>query len=375
MVLIPCHSLNLDKEGATGNWRKDVDNTLEKRLEPYNPSAIDNRRNTVQFDEFGAPQYLTITVKDEDGPLRSAPAAIPNRASLGRSISMKTGDGLSPLDIPESANPARNSLVTLLSALDHEFTLVDQDNAAAPPPSANSDVTLFEFNTSSEGPQAESTPHESNKARTRNSGVQQAPPPVPPLPSKIITEPTKRSSITYVKSDENAPPTATTMTTTTTSTTTTTTTTTKTTSRHGADKPPATIAEPSSRIRPLNTKSKTNKLPYKAKASHSENGSITAGGPPKVGLRPLSLLKDRDVNQVVPRANTQPLVLGKKHHKKVVDENAGVVQEDSPQARKGLRPLKLARSETTKQRAMLREVEDLPQVVIRPPSVGSDECF
>ena len=39
----------------------------------------------------------------------------------------------------------------------------------------------------------------------------------------------------------------------------------------------------------------------------------------------------------------------------------------------GLRPLKLTRSETTKERAMLRNKEVLPDVVVRPPSEAQND--
>ena len=66
-------------------------------------------------------------------------------------------------------------------------------------------------------------------------------------------------------------------------------------------------------------------------------------------------------------ADTRPLTLSKKS--KVTDENA---DPDAPaRAGKGkgtLKPLKLARNETTKERALLRKQEVLPDVVVRPPS-------
>jgi len=106
----------------------------------------------------------------------------------------------------------------------------------------------------------------------------------------------------------------------------------------------------------------------------------------------LSLLQDRDVNRsaqpglgvVAEDSFTRPLDL-KKKQKKVTESRAlanGVVagkdeNEDihairlvsgAASTHQGLKPLKLARSETSKQRAILRKNEVLPAVVVRPPS-------
>lgn len=339
------------------NWRQDVDSALGSKNEQCSDDEDASRRNSFQW-EGDLPTIQLNVVDEEDEPLR--PLSPPNRASLGRSSSMRNPDAL-PADIPEGVSmTARNSLITLINAMDQEFANDRDHDLKIPPPSAASTVTLFEFNPS-DGPLAESTPHESNKTHSRYSGSHQAIPPVPPLPPN----PSRRSSIVYIKSNENATPTTTTATTTTTTTTTSCTTTTT----RPSTPSPKRVAEWSSRVRPLVPKSKTSKLQLKSKPSVSENAGVTSS--PKGGLRALSLLKDRDINRGVPSQSTRPLVVGKKH-KKVVDENSG--EERSP-ARKGLRPLKLVRSETTKQRAALRESEILPEVVVRPPSESQNVGF
>ena len=117
---------------------------------------------------------------------------------------------------------------------------------------------------------------------------------------------------------------------------------------------------------------------------------------PGGGLRPLSLLQDRDVNRsarpesgvVAEDSFTRPLDLKKKQKnvtesralaKGVVagkDENENVhairLVSGAASNHKGLKPLKLARSETSKQRAALRKHEVLPSVIVRPPSEAQD---
>lgn len=105
----------------------------------------------------------------------------------------------------------------------------------------------------------------------------------------------------------------------------------------------------------------------------------------------MSLLQDRDVNRsahpelgvVAEDSSTRPLDL-KKKQKNVAESRAlangavaGKDENDIHAIRlvsgavsnhKGLKPLKLGRSDTSKQRAVLRKNEVLPSVVVRPPS-------
>ncbi|KAJ7591515.1 hypothetical protein C8J56DRAFT_1014117 [Mycena floridula] len=181
------------------------------------------------------------------------------------------------------------------------------------PPSAT--ATLFDLEEIS-GPVAESTPHNSNNAR-RISGD------IPPIPSN------RRSSIVYIRSDDQepqvTPPTSSTM---------------------------ASIAQWSSRaVRPLMTRTASKKS---AKSASSKSPT---------GLRPLSLLQDRDPN-VMP--GTRPLQLAKKDRSpRQNDENV----DPNPRVKtRGMKSLHLVRSETSKMRGMIRKEETLPDVVVRPPS-------
>jgi hypothetical protein len=85
---------------------------------------------------------------------------------------------------------------------------------------------------------------------------------------------------------------------------------------------------------------------------------------PSGGIRPLSLLRDRDTNASAgsPTSGTRPLLLGKKKKTTRADK--------ADAENKGLKPLALSRTDTTKERGLLRKIEVIPTVVIRPPSTG-----
>jgi len=104
--------------------------------------------------------------------------------------------------------------------------------------------------------------------------------------------------------------------------------------------------------------------------SKTDSKASSPGG----GLRPLSLLQDRDPNIVASPviASTRPLTIGKKQKKSRVVEPVGDenVNAGQPPKRKRLKSLKLVRSETSKMRGLLRKDEVLPHVVIRPPSTA-----
>jgi hypothetical protein len=227
--------------------------------------------------------------------------------------------GLHP-DVPRAVDTARSSVISTV-----------------PPPSAASSTTLFEVNRNSAiniTPEAESTPH-NNVTRVRLSGQQD----VPPLPTS------RRSSIVYIRSEDT----------------------------EGANFPDnipeqqqssaattamTAFAQWSSRaVRPLMAKGRPSNTDY------------TQGGSPGRGLRPLSLLQERDTN-VDQLPGTRPLYLAKKtspklHIKPRSDENTNT---DANKRTKNMKSLQLARSETNKMRAILRQQETLPDVVVRPPS-------
>ncbi|KAI0751042.1 hypothetical protein C8Q80DRAFT_1307840 [Daedaleopsis nitida] len=338
-------SLGLGKDGihALSVWRNDLNRAIENRFGQLPPNAVDNnyRRNTVYgFEGELVPNsgsHLNVVTEDDELLRPASPMAPPQHE---RPVSARTfGPDTLPLpsEIPEgraSSRQSRNSLATLITALDQELRM------PIPPPSATSEITLFnfeEFAPEADGPIASSTPHESQRTKPKSK-----PRHVPPVPQlRDGPKASRRSSIKYIVSDENAPV-----------------------SPSVENAPPSTalggLAQWSARaIRPLVPKS-----PKSAK-SKGKKGSLKLVSPPAGGLRPLSLLQDRDLN--LERTQTKPLSLGKKGKAPEVDENAAP-SGGLAKVRAGFKPLKLSRSETTKERAALRQKEVLPDLVVRPPS-------
>ncbi|KAI0331260.1 hypothetical protein GY45DRAFT_642787 [Cubamyces sp. BRFM 1775] len=319
-------SLSLGKDGihALSTWRSDLNRALESKIGQFasTPSDHSNRRNTVYGGELvpNSGSHLNVVTEDDELLRPASPA------QRQRPVSAQTfgPDTLSlPVEVHDGRASSRNSLATLITALDQELRV------PLPPPSSTSEITLFDLeNFEAEGPLASSTPHESQRTKPKSKSR------APPVP-KMRDGPsaTRRSSIKYIISDENAP------------------------SSPQIEVPTKTqgFAQWGARaIRPLVPKSP------KSKSKKAKMAS-----PPAGGLRPLSLLQERNLNQA--SNETRPLTLSKKS--KVTDENA---DPDAPaRAGKGkasLKPLKLARNETTKERALLRQQEVLPDVVVRPPS-------
>jgi len=335
-------SLSLGKEGFNGltTWMTEVNDGLEA-------PAQEERRNTVIGNQ--RPETALDAVREVDELSRPS----------------------SPFRIRDPAT-ARSSMATLIDALDNEFKLglsgIDEN------------VSL-DFDAS--GPLAHSTPHESHKPASRS--------PVPPVPKSKSTKANRRSSIIYIKSNENAAPPSNV---------------TNESKTRKSLSPTKRLVEISSRaVKPLmsRNKRKTSKNENASSATDTTaiaallgNGKDVLMASPGGGLRPLSLLQDRDVNRsaqpklgvVAEDSFTRPLDL-KKKQKNVTESRAlanGVVAgkdenenihaiklvSGAASKQKGLKPLKLARSETSKQRGILREKEALPSVVVRPPSEAYD---
>ncbi|KAI0638426.1 hypothetical protein C8Q77DRAFT_1215235 [Trametes polyzona] len=317
-------SLSLGKDGihALSTWRNDLNRALESKIGQYTatPSDRSNRRNTVYGGELvpNSGSHLNVVTEDDELLRPASPA------QQERPVSAHTfGHGTLELPVHDGRASSRNSLATLITALDQELRM------PLPPPSAASEVTLFDLeNFEAEGPVASSTPHESK--RTQPKAKQH----VPPVP-KMRDGPTssRRSSIKYIVADENTP-----------------------------QSPPIELALKSQSqglaqwgaraIRPLVPKSP------KSKSKSKKTPTQKLASPPGGGLRPLSLLQERNLNQAM--GETRPLALGKKS--KGTDENA------DPKGKSVPKPLRLSRNETTKERAALRKSEVLPDVVVRPPS-------
>ena len=332
---LPSLSLGKDCIQGLSTWMTEVNSGSEAPAE-------EERRNTVIGDQ--RPETGLDAVREVDELSRPS----------------------SPFHIQDPAT-ARSSMATLINALDNEFKLglfgIDE-NAS------------LDFDIS--GPLAHSTPHESHKPVSRS--------PIPPVPKSKATKVSRRSSITYIKSDENA----------------------ISSSNANNDNTPRKSPSPTKRLAEISSRAVKPLMSRNKRKTKDENVSSTTnttaiaalpsngrdvltasyGG----GLRPLSLLQDRDVNRsaqpglgvVAEDSITRPLDL-KKKQKSVTgsralangtvagkDENENIhairLVTGAASDRIGLKPLKLARSETSKQRAILRKNEVLPSVVVRPPS-------
>ncbi|KAL4076429.1 hypothetical protein V8B97DRAFT_1921875 [Scleroderma yunnanense] len=317
-------SLGLSKD-ALQAWKSDVNRALANKVHQYStlPLSEGARRNTVWGDE-SVPNLLAHPACGEQDHLQVPTSG----TSLGRSISARRL-GLRP-EVPHGMDSARTSLITLSSE-------------KVVPPSAASTVTLFEPECVFD-PEAESTPYDGHK----NYGY--------PYSKKyqaaaIPQPPSRRSSIVYIKApDGNTRPELVTV------------------STDCNDNLTDSTQRTARAVKPLIPKS--NKLQRKLSSS-SDTKKNSPGG----GLRPLSLLQDRDTNKdsadnvVASKAalGTRPLLLGKKKPKVKVtgsDENV----DSTSSASKYLKPLQLHRSDSSRIRGLLRKDEVVPSVVIRPPS-------
>ncbi|KAK0207001.1 hypothetical protein DFS33DRAFT_1472195 [Desarmillaria ectypa] len=289
-------SLGLGNDGIH-TLASEVGNALETYIAV--PSNIKfGRRNTV-FGSESIPNYRPAP----NGGLHAVSQPVSVNPGLGCALSTRSL-GLRA-EVPHGVDTARSSVATMDML----------------PPSAT--TTLFEFGKGLEdnsGPLAESTPH-----NTRSGRGQEEMDEVPPLPSQVskpslTTKGKRRTSIMYIKSDENTP---------------------------SQERPALQRSMSSLRraVKPLMLK-KTPSPPSPAGAN---------------GLRPLSLLQNRDINPCAGAdATTPPVNVGRRLQLK---------------AGKSLMRLKLERSDTSKARAMLRQEEELPTVVVRPPSNVDHQAY
>ncbi|KAJ6616283.1 hypothetical protein B0H10DRAFT_2164740 [Mycena sp. CBHHK59/15] len=293
-------SLSLGKDGvhSLANWKDEISRALENKVGQYTafPNNVDIGRRATVFGGDSVPNVLPnlhALAEEEERPSKG----------LARGLSARR--------------------LGLQSDVPHD----------AMPPSAASTVTLFdpgfEFEAGlNSGPQAESTPHSTvaNKPSSK-----QRPPPLPlPRPEHVARAPgARRSSIVYLSSGEPISP--------------------PTTSPAEAPVTPsamASFAQWSSRaVRPL--------MPKSGKLQRKISDAMSGGGakPGSPGLRPLTLLQDRDTNA---GTGTPPLSLRKKQRSRVArDENS--VPELLDDGKRNLKVLQPARTETRR----------MPDAVIR----------
>ncbi|KAF7792852.1 hypothetical protein EIP86_003953 [Pleurotus ostreatoroseus] len=348
---LPSLSLEKDDMHSLSTWSNEINHALDNKENQYTAipdiAITDEGRTISMYD--GAYPDTTYThlnaVREEDEALRPASPVRP----------ISTTGFPETLDVPHSVDSTRNSMATLISALDQEL---HSPLRLAPQSFAASDVTLFDFNPGADG-LGESTPlgaqgvagrRSTDSNRSRSSRV-------PPLVSKITkkTKAERRSSIKYIRSDENTPSAAESSFTSATSS--------KAASTTG-------IVE-WSRFLPKKSSKAQLRAKQNASAVADQENEPPSTSAQKVGLRSLALLQDRDAEI----AQTRPLTIGKKNKNApaYTDENAPPKRESS--LKKGLRPLRLNRNDTTKERAALRERETIPEVVVRPPSLGYAHGF
>jgi hypothetical protein len=235
-----------------------------------------------------------------------------------------------PLIVTEDEGSLRPaSLMTPSMANTSLNTLLAEVNCGSilPPSSAASTATLFELDDSF-GPEAHSTPQ--HKATHKNDST-----PLSAHHTRNIKDikNERRSSIIYIKSDDSSAAFF----------------------KIGDEDDD----ENNNNNYPKKTTHSRSKLQHKSSSSPRR-------GP---GLRPLSLLQQQQE-----QGTTRPLLLSKKSLRSNASSDAeNVAPTTNLQMRmktKNLKPLQLARSETTKQRGLLRKNEVLPEVVVRPPSQG-----
>ncbi|KAF9006644.1 hypothetical protein BDQ17DRAFT_1540426 [Cyathus striatus] len=317
-------SLGLGKDGmhSLSSWGADIRGALEHKVGQYTsvPSNVEvGWRNTV-FGAESIPNNIPLLkpVREEPDHVRHMRGANLGRAPSTRSL------GLIP-EVPHGIDTARSSVISTNIIY---------------PPSAASTVTLFEDFEAGllSGPLAESTPHNTVSNKPIRSKA-------PPMPKNSSVN--RRSSIVYIKSDDHVA---------------TTNHVPKTTSSTAM----ASIAQWSSRaVRPLIPKA--SKL--QRKISNSPPSDAKTDSPR--GDRNTNTISDQNSGSASP--GTRPLTLGKRQKTRMTasnafDENSSPDTTTSSSRSRNLKPLALARSETSKVRGALRKSEVLPEVVVRPPS-------
>ncbi|KAL1721722.1 hypothetical protein EV715DRAFT_248647 [Schizophyllum commune] len=317
---LPSLGLGMDGVHSLQRWSAEIAHDIENKVRMLTaaPDVELGRRATVFGGETVPNMIPNMRVADK-AEQRAPTTKLSRQASI-RSLGLR----------PEVPHTARSSLISIPDPL-----------------SAASTATLFEL----DPPQAESTPHNTAVSRRRIS--QDHAPPMPNIPQHVMDDnrtARRRSSIVYIRSDDVPMP---------------------------IEAPTTTSTRPRKpslvqrAVRPL--------IPKKsAKLRKSDQENDTTSSPR--GLRPLSLLSTRDVNAPVAAAQdaaTKPLSVGKKQKERasrraVVDaENVDPTQAAPASTggkKRGLRPLQLGRSDTSKMRAILQRDEGVPNVVVRPPS-------
>ena len=316
-------SLGLGKDGVHSltAWKDELVKVLGN-FETRTPSSARNRR-TVYGGETGIPPVPTLNVqKSSTGTLspvnEDLSQLIDQEIEFGyavtsddRRLSARSLQGHTP---PTSASVYSDGFNTARSSM---ATMVEQ------PPNSATALLPRSFNAQQENYNLPSIPNTANATAGRSAS-----------PYHLPRGAGKRSSIVYIKSDDSNIPSST--------------------------QPRSFISPKPLQPKKNNFSSSVKKLIPK-KSFDASNSNSTSESPSP--LRKLTLLGNRDLNSPggsISGSGTPPLSISKKKSRTALSrENSG-----------GLRPLQLARSATAKARALLRQEEVLPQVVVRPPSTS-----
>jgi hypothetical protein len=327
-------SLGLGKDGnySITSWGADIRRAIERKVTQLQYSPVPSNvevgwRNTV----FGAESIPNVV------PRVRTPLEIVEKSETLKHV--RSARPRLHLDIPH-----RDSARASLLGISH-------------PVSIASSVTLIDdieddFGC---GPLAESTPP--HKINVEKKDRKPAPRPLPLVP---LEKPTRtHPGIAYIKFEDSdsfdiIPPDA----------------------ESTTISAMASIAQWSTQaVKPLIPKSNM----FQRRVSNvSSHVSGVKSGSTKTGLRPLTLLQDRNTNTTSAPSQIRPLSIGKKEKSRRTAEGRG---ENTPpkssrsRSNKNLKPLKLVRSETSKMRGVLRQNEVLPDVVIRPPSGSNHPTY
>lgn len=293
--------LGLGKDGVHSltAWKEELVQTLNT-MEAKTPNS--RYRRTMYGGETAVPPVPTIHVQETSN--HNISTLDVTNIEYGYAITSDARTSLKPMQPtpPSSASVYSDGFNTARSSA---ITMIDQ--------AANSATSLLTFQ---EQQEAARTIYDSpTKPKSRGYHLPMQQPPI------------RKSSITYIRSDENV---------------------------YTSQQPVrAQSRTPSLRLSNSLKKQNIPKLLLKEGAT-----------PSRSPFRKLTLLTNRDGNlpaedNVESGAGTPPLSISKKTKKDV----------------SGLRPLKLARSATTKARGLLRQTEILPEVVVRPPSANENDMF
>lgn len=300
-IEFPFCRLGLGKDGvhSLAAWKEELVKVLGN-FETKTPSSTTRHRRTVYGGETGVPPVPSLNTRKLSSDTRDTQhlneASDASHIEFGYAMTsddqrnLVRGSNFTP---PTSASVYSDGFNTARSSL---ATMVEQ-----PPTSA---TTLLPRSFRREQERFYNAPSELYTQKSQAS------------PYHLPRDPSRRSSIVYIKSGENIP---------------------------------STLQNTQSNSKNALRSSVKRLIPQK---------SFNAENSP---LRKFTLLGTRDLNRSTndTESGTPPLSISKK------------IKKEPSEKERGLRPLKLARSATAKARGLLRQDGVLPDIVVRSPSTSS----